>query len=62
MCRRLRSDGPTNACRTPQSRGAAYFDYLWGFTLGDWFVRWIKAKDLLVHATRKDRGLSPSDR
>ncbi|KAH9839974.1 uncharacterized protein C8Q71DRAFT_471296 [Rhodofomes roseus] len=45
-----------------RNKGAAYFDVLWGIVLGNWFVRWIKSKDLLVHSTRKDRGLSPADR
>ncbi|PCH36280.1 FAD/NAD(P)-binding domain-containing protein [Wolfiporia cocos MD-104 SS10] len=40
-----------------RNRGCAYFDMLWGVTFGDCFVRRLKGKDLVVAATRKDRGL-----
>ncbi|EMD38997.1 hypothetical protein CERSUDRAFT_93037 [Gelatoporia subvermispora B] len=36
--------------------GPAYLDILWGITLGDWFVRWLK-KDFFIAKTRANRGL-----
>ncbi|PCH40529.1 FAD/NAD(P)-binding domain-containing protein [Wolfiporia cocos MD-104 SS10] len=40
-----------------KSGGSAYLDILWGITLGAWFARMVKGKDLFVPKSRKDRGL-----
>jgi len=40
-----------------RNRGSAYLDFLWGLIMGDWFVRFLKGKDLFVNQARKDRGL-----
>jgi len=37
--------------------GAAYLGMLWGITLGAWFVRMVKGKDLLIPMARKNAGL-----
>ncbi|KAF7347672.1 FAD/NAD(P)-binding domain-containing protein [Mycena venus] len=36
--------------------GKAYMGFLWGITLGDWFVRMVKSKTLLVPMTRGAMG------
>ncbi|KZT07513.1 FAD/NAD(P)-binding domain-containing protein [Laetiporus sulphureus 93-53] len=41
-----------------KNRGVAYYDLLWGVIVGDWFVRWLKGKDLFVKKTRRARGLA----
>ncbi|KAF8308641.1 FAD/NAD(P)-binding domain-containing protein [Clavulina sp. PMI_390] len=36
--------------------GFAYLPFLWGITLGDWFVGWVKSSGLFVSMARKSRG------
>lgn len=38
--------------------GAAFFNVLWGISLGAWFARLVKSKDLLIGFARKGVGLS----
>jgi hypothetical protein len=40
-----------------QRGGGAYFDVLWGISLGAWFVAMFKGKDLLIPMMRKGAGL-----
>ena len=41
-----------------QEGGGAYFNVLWGITLGAWFARMLKSRTLLVPMARGNLGLA----